>query len=127
METAADAIQGDCAAKPGPAMSTVTGPALLPLLPRQCLLITDASLLDMNSGLWMDNIYIRLVRTTRTPLNPVLLSSGGESPGLHLTGITLQVPPPPSPQCTLRPSAHYHPPLHVRVTRLLALWHWRLL
>ena len=97
MDTLADAVQGDCAAKPGPAMSKVTGADLRPLLPRQCLLVTDARLLTVtNSSLWMDNLYIRLERSTRTPPEPVLLAADTESPGLYLTGITLQVPPPPA-------------------------------
>ena len=127
MDTVAVATQGDCAAKPGPAILNVTGTDLLALLPRQCLLLTDTHFLTVtNSDLWMDNLYIRLVRSNRTSLEPVLLATGKHSPGLYLSGITLQVPPLPSPYCNPQPSTHCHPPLHIRVTWLQAMWHWRM-
>ena len=93
METVAVAVQGDCAANPGPAISDVTGADLLALLPRQCLLVTDTHFLNVtNSSLWMDNLYIRLKRSTRTPLLPILLTTDRSSPGMYITGITFQVP-----------------------------------
>ena len=103
-------------------MSAVTGADLWPLLPRQCLLVTDASLLTVtNSSLWMDNLYIRLERSTRTPLLAVLITADELSTGLYLTGITLQVPPLPSPTYDARLTAHCHPFLRIRAIRLLAL------
>lgn len=87
-------VQGSCATAPGPALSKPGGADLRPLLPGQCLLLTDTSLLTVsNSSLWLDNLYVRLKRTTRTPLDPVLLTTEAEAPALFLSGITLQVPP----------------------------------
>eukprot|EP00892_Ulva_mutabilis_P011349 jgi/Ulvmu1/8587/UM045_0030.1 len=84
-------ITGNCATAPGPALSSPTGAALRPLLPWQCLLLTDTSVLTVsNSSLWMDNLYLRLQRSARTPLEPFLLATESESPALYLTGITLQ-------------------------------------
>eukprot|EP00892_Ulva_mutabilis_P011357 jgi/Ulvmu1/8594/UM045_0037.1 len=95
-------ISGACATAPGLALSPSTGAALRPLLPGQCLLLTDTTVLTVtNSSLWMDNLYLRLLRSARTApqmslvttgtqlLTPGLLT-GAESPALYLSGITLQ-------------------------------------
>eukprot|EP00892_Ulva_mutabilis_P011355 jgi/Ulvmu1/8592/UM045_0035.1 len=85
-------ITGNCATAPGPALSPSTGPAMRPLLPGQCLLLTDTSVLTVtNSSLWMDNLYLRLQRSARTPLKPSFIKTEAESPALYLTGISLQV------------------------------------
>lgn len=88
-------VQGSCAAAPGPALAQPGGADLRPLLPGQCLLVTDTSLLTVtNSSLWIDNLYVRLKRTAKSPLEPVLLTTEVDSPGVYLSGVTLQVLPP---------------------------------
>jgi hypothetical protein len=59
-------MQGNCAAAPPSAASLgLSGAALLPLLPYQCLLIADMDLLYAvsTSQLWLDGLYVRYRRT----------------------------------------------------------------
>lgn len=104
-------VQGSCATAPGPALSKPAGADLRPLLPGQCLLLTDTGLLTVsNSSLWLDNLYVRLKRSTRTPLEPVLLTTESESPALFLSGITLQVLPQPPPRVMMTKKDRQVPP-----------------
>jgi hypothetical protein len=84
-------MQGNCAAAPPSAASLgLSGAPLLPLLPYQCLLITDMQLLqtDFNSELWLNGLYIRYRRTTRIdqPISEFILTAGN----LWMTAVTLQ-------------------------------------
>ena len=104
--THAAAVQGNCsdpdaaaalgvsAGEPGAAGS------LLPLKPRQCLLLLPDAFLMANGGMfWLDNIYLRLERTLAMP-DIAVISAGGPSAerlyaeipksDLYLTNFTLQ-------------------------------------
>eukprot|EP00892_Ulva_mutabilis_P011360 jgi/Ulvmu1/8597/UM045_0040.1 len=84
-------ITGACATAPGPELLLTTGADLQPLLLGQCLLLTDTSVLTINnSSLWMDNLYLRLQRSSRTAAQMSLLTTETESPALYLSNITLQ-------------------------------------
>eukprot|EP00892_Ulva_mutabilis_P004151 jgi/Ulvmu1/2107/UM125_0011.1 len=65
-------IRGNCSdPNPAAALSLRAGltPALLPLRPRQCLLLLPDTWLMVNSGtLWIDNIYLRASRTRANPI-----------------------------------------------------------
>eukprot|EP00892_Ulva_mutabilis_P000965 jgi/Ulvmu1/1086/UM106_0002.1 len=65
-------IRGNCS-DPNPAvalgLSADLAPALLPLRPRQCLLLLPDTWLMVNSGtLWLDNLYLRAYRTLANPI-----------------------------------------------------------
>ena len=68
---------------------------MLPLLPHQCLLHVDmrflSTELDSGSGpsqLWLDGVYLRYIRSSRSGLlRDALISSSGE---MWLTGVTMQ-------------------------------------
>ena len=60
---------GNCSAPPPDEDALGLPPAaarLRPLLPGQCLIVTDGDTIYMNGGgLWLDNVYMRLRRSTR--------------------------------------------------------------
>jgi hypothetical protein len=63
-------MQGNCAGAPPSAASLgLSGAPLLPLLPYQCLLISDMRLLGLgfSSQLWLDGLYVRYRRMGRYP------------------------------------------------------------
>jgi len=74
-------------------------PPLLPLAPRQCLVVANASVLAAAASVWLDGLYLR----THAPASPAgaqgaavgplaaLRADGGsEDAGLWMTGCTLQ-------------------------------------
>lgn len=104
--TRAAAVQGNCsdpdaaaalgvsAGEPGAAGS------LLPLKPRQCLILLPDAFLMANGGtFWLDNVYLRLERTLAMP-DIAVISAGGPSAerlyaeipksDLYLTNVTFQ-------------------------------------
>jgi hypothetical protein len=85
-------MQGNCAAAPPSAASLgLSGaqPALLPLLPYQCLLIADMDLLFASrpSQLWLDGLYVRYSRTARVDSFYEFLFTYGK---MWMTAVTLQ-------------------------------------
>jgi hypothetical protein len=83
-------LQGNCSANP-PAelLASLSDTVLEPLLPGQCLLVTDGDLFDiMENDLWLDSVYIRLKRTNRDSLPSfVYVDANG---ALFMTAVTLQ-------------------------------------
>ena len=57
-------MQGNCPEEPPEALTSfLTGAPLLPRLPTQCLVVTDAPFLSLTDGpLWFDNVYMRRVQ-----------------------------------------------------------------
>lgn len=64
-------VQGNCSEPAEPAALDLADeevPTLIPLKPRQCLLLFDAPLLMINSGrVWVDNLYLKLTRSRAHP------------------------------------------------------------
>ena len=69
-------------------MKHMTGADLLPWKPRQCLLTTDASFMNVEHGnLWLDGLYVRQKHTKSVYQS--LVSVGGKG-ALWMTSVTLQ-------------------------------------
>lgn len=91
-------LQGACiGAVPSELQDKVTGVPLQTRVLGQCLLLTDVGgMWILGSGnMWIDNIYLRATRTSRTPPLRTLLSTGPfengiTRPNVYLTGIQLQ-------------------------------------
>eukprot|EP00892_Ulva_mutabilis_P011353 jgi/Ulvmu1/8590/UM045_0033.1 len=80
-------IRGNCAAAP---QLQLKGPPLLPLLPGQCVIVADMDLWQVRFGrLWMHNLYLRHVLTTRADIG-LLLWSTDEGGHMWLTQMTVQ-------------------------------------
>jgi hypothetical protein len=83
-------MQGNCAAAPPSAAPLgLSGAALLPLLPYQCLLIADMDLLyaESPSQLWLDGLYVRYRRTARVDEFYNYLKTESK---MWMTAVTLQ-------------------------------------
>lgn len=74
--------QGNCSEAPPPefltAARTGSRAPLLPLAPLQCMLLADSSVLAVpeDTYVWLDGLYLRFLRTARSPRHPVLASIG---------------------------------------------------
>jgi hypothetical protein len=88
-------LQGNCT-EPVPAVLAkgLYGPPLLPLKPRQCLIVTSHSLVqswlpEPAGAMWLDNLYIRIGdRFTPPTFQPeITVVSSGQ---LYLTRVTIQ-------------------------------------
>lgn len=84
-------MQGNCegVASPLPVLNANDGP-LRDLLPRQCLLLVDADLLEVDdSKLWLDGLYVRLTspRGEDGFAELIYIQPSGE---LWMTDVTLQ-------------------------------------
>lgn len=86
-------MQGNCTgvAPPYPNLDLSHAP-LRPLLPRQCLLLADDRLMEVDSSkLWLDGLYVRLTtpRDTSGVFDGFILVSGSGAE-VWMTGVTLQ-------------------------------------
>jgi hypothetical protein len=82
-------MQGNCErAPPEELVNDISGTELLPLKPKQCLLIAGESLMNVEQGdLWLDGLYVRQ-RSAET-IYSSLISVGGQG-SLWMTSVTLQ-------------------------------------
>lgn len=84
-------LQGACKDAIPESLSAELGePALLPLLPNQCLVLVDATLVSLQAGdkLWLDGLYLREVATTRRMF--AFVTQLFDPSELYLTAVTLQ-------------------------------------
>lgn len=69
----------------------MTGAPLRELLPDQCLLIADKPFLKQNIGrLWLDNVYIRIEPSKRTPGTMSALDAADSGGEMWVTRTTIQ-------------------------------------
>lgn len=82
-------LQGNCNdPPPDELVKHITGTELLPLKPGQCLLTTDASLMNVEHGnMWLDGVYVRQKHTDSYYQS---LISVGRKGTLWMTSVTLQ-------------------------------------
>lgn len=87
-------MQGNCS-DPDAAAALSLSPAeaatLLPLKPRQCLILVPESLHAINHDLWVDNLYLKIARMKPVP-GFTLLSSGAvceSDANLYVTNVTM--------------------------------------
>jgi hypothetical protein len=95
METGRLMLQGNCT-EPVPAAlaNGLYGPPLLPLKPRQCLIVTSQSLVqswrpDPAGAMWLDNLYIRIGNPVTPPgYQPEITVVSSRQ--LYVTRVTIQ-------------------------------------
>jgi hypothetical protein len=80
-------MQGNCSSDPS--SLNLSAPDLLTLRAGQCVLLTDGSLMKLQDSLWLDNLYIRYLKTSRGIALSLLLCFG-KGCNLWLTSVTLQ-------------------------------------
>ena len=85
-------MQGNCEGVGPPSPDLPSGHApLRDMQERQCLLLTDAEVMDVNSSLWLDGLYMRLTMPRDTDGEFLeFIDSGSGTQGLYMTGLTLQ-------------------------------------
>jgi hypothetical protein len=80
-------MQGNCSSDTS--SLNLSAPDLLSLKAGQCVLLTDGSLMQLEGSLWLDNLYIRYLKTSRGYAEALLVCYGKDC-NLWLTSITLQ-------------------------------------
>ena len=85
-------MQGNCEGAEVPELNLPSGHApLRDMQARQCLLLADAEVMDVNGSLWLDSLYMRLT-APRDEDGEFLefIDSSTATEGLYMTGVTLQ-------------------------------------
>lgn len=83
-------MQGNCSGAPDGDAFQLSGKPLLQLAEGQCLLVADDDALEVMHGrVWLDNLYLRVKRTSRNS-RPALLSVAALGGQLWLTRSVLQ-------------------------------------
>lgn len=84
-------MQGNCTAEvPRRVTRTMPGTPLLPLLPRQCLVVTDRPIVAVQSALWISNVVLRTRDTGRGSAVTFLQVNPGNRSALWVSDSALQ-------------------------------------
>lgn len=98
-------VQGNCTQEPPSTVALqLSGPSLLPLKDRQCLLVVSGDTVEVQTGnAWLDNLYFR-VRSTAGDNTPIVLTAHSAA-RLWATDVTVQGDASPSTQALLASGA----------------------